>query len=91
MVGRLAQGAHTVSELAEPFQISLAAASKHIKVLEHAGLLKRDVQGRVHWCSLDPAPLRGVQDWLRFYDQFWTGRLDTLDDVIKNLGGKNNG
>ena len=91
MVGRLAVGERTVGDLAEPFHISLAAASKHIKVLEKVGLLKRTVKGRVHWCALDTAPLDEVRQWLRFYDHFWTERLDALETVLHTLGENNNG
>jgi len=91
MLGRVAVSARTVSELAEPFQMSLAAASKHIKVLENAGLLKRTVHGRIHICSLDPRPLAEARNWLRFYEQFWSGRLDAMDAVIQKIGELGNG
>jgi DNA-binding transcriptional ArsR family regulator len=79
MVGRLATTPElTVSELAAPLEMSLAAASKHVKVLERAGLLRRTVQGRRHVCRLDPAPLAGAAEWLRFYERHWDERLDAL-------------
>ena len=78
MLFSLAQGEHSVTELAEPFRMSLAAASKHVKTLERAGLVRRTVQGRTHVCRLDPGPLAEVHDWLRFYERFWNERLDTL-------------
>ena len=78
MLRSLAQGEHTVTELAEPFRMSLAAASKHVKTLERAGLVRRTVQGRTHVCRLDPGPLAEAQDWLRFYERFWNERLDAL-------------
>ena len=78
MLHSLAQGEHTVTELAEPFRMSLAAASKHVKTLERAGLVRRTVQGRTHLCRLDPEPLAEAQDWLRFYERFWNERLDNL-------------
>lgn len=87
MLGRIAMRARTVTELAEPFQMSLAAASKHIKVLESAGLLKRSVRGRVHLCSLDPEPLAEARNWLRFYEQFWSERLDAMEAVIRKIEG----
>ena len=62
--------------------ISLAAASKHIKALENAGLIRREVVGRTHLCSLDPEPLALAHGWLGFYRQFWTERLDALDDLL---------
>jgi DNA-binding transcriptional ArsR family regulator len=84
MLHKLAGGEHTVSELAQPFDMSLAAASKHIKALEHAGLLRREVRGRTHVCRLEPGPLASAQQWLRFYEQFWSGRLDALDQLLRN-------
>lgn len=83
MLGELAAGERTVGELAEPFAISLAAVSKHIKVLESAGLVRRDVRGRTHVCSLDPVPLMTADQWLGVYRRFWTGRLDTLERILR--------
>ena len=83
MLRDLADGERTVSQLAQPFSISLAAASKHIKALESAGLIRREVQGRTHMCRLDPGPLASAQAWLRFYERFWTGRLDVLEGLLR--------
>ena len=83
MLGELAAGERTISELAEPFAISLAAVSKHIKVLESAGLVRRDVRGRTHVCSLDPVPLMSADQWLGVYRRFWSGRLDTLERILR--------
>ncbi|MCP8940829.1 metalloregulator ArsR/SmtB family transcription factor [Alsobacter sp. SYSU M60028] len=83
MLRELAGGERTVGQLAEPFAISLAAASKHIKVLEHAGLIRREVRGRTHLCRLDPGPLATAHDWLAFYERFWTGRLDILERLLR--------
>jgi DNA-binding transcriptional ArsR family regulator len=82
MLGRLAAGALTVGELAEPLSMSLAAASKHIKVLERAGLVERTVDGRRHICRLDPLPLASADAWLRHYERYWTERLDALEALI---------
>lgn len=82
MLRELAAGERTVSQLAEPFDISLAAASKHIKALEKAGLIRREVRGRTHLCRLDPGPLAGAHQWLSFYEAFWTGRLDALEELL---------
>ena len=76
-------GERTVSQLAEPFAISLAAASKHIKALENAGLIQREVRGRTHVCRLDPGPLASAHEWLSFYERFWTERLDILDRLLR--------
>jgi DNA-binding transcriptional ArsR family regulator len=83
MLRELTAGERTVSQLAQPFSISLAAASKHIKALENAGLIRREVRGRTHLCSLEPGPLADAHDWLAFYERFWTDRLDVLDRLLR--------
>lgn len=83
MLRDLAGGERSVGQLAEPFAISLAAASKHIKALEHAGLIRREVRGRTHLCRLDPGPLADAHHWLTFYERFWTTRLDELDRLLR--------
>ncbi len=83
MLRELSDGERTVSQLAEPFAISLAAASKHIKALENAGLIRREVRGRTHVCRLDPGPLASAYEWLSFYQHFWTERLNILDQLLR--------
>jgi len=83
MLRTLAGGERTVGELARPFAISLAAASKHIKSLEKAGLIRREVRGRTHVCRLEPRPLASAHEWLSFYEAFWTGRLDILERLLR--------
>lgn len=83
MLRQLAEGERNIGELAAPFDMSLAAASKHVKVLERAGLVRRVVHGRTHICRLEPAPLAAADEWLRFYEQFWNRRLDALDALLK--------
>ena len=83
MLRELSLGERTVSQLAEPFAMSLAAASKHIKALESAGLIHREVRGRTHMCRLAPAPLAGAHHWLTFYERFWTDRLDALERLLR--------
>ena len=83
MLRELAGGERTVGQLAKPFAISLAAASKHIKALEKAGLIRRKVHGRTHLCRLDPGPLASAQKWLSFYERFWTDRLDVLEQLLR--------
>ncbi|WP_144184651.1 ArsR/SmtB family transcription factor [Elioraea rosea] len=83
MLGELMAGERTVGELARPFAISLAAASKHIKALEKAGLIRREVRGRTHLCRLEPGPLASAHEWLSLYEAFWTSRLDTLDRLLR--------
>ncbi len=72
-----------VGELAAPFNMSLAAASKHIKVLERAGLVRRSIEGRTHVCRLDAQPMHGGLEWIRHYEQFWNQRLDKLDALLQ--------
>jgi DNA-binding transcriptional ArsR family regulator len=83
MLRRLAAREHSVSELAEPFDMSLAAASKHIRTLEEAGLLRRTVEGRTHRCRIEPGPLQGIGRWLRHYERFWNQRLDALERALE--------
>jgi DNA-binding transcriptional ArsR family regulator len=83
MLKELADGERSVGQLAEPFAMSLAAASKHIKALENAGLIHREVRGRTHLCRLQPAALAKAHEWLRDYEHFWTGRLDDLERLLR--------
>jgi DNA-binding transcriptional ArsR family regulator len=83
MLRRLAGGALTVGQLAEPLAMSLAAASKHVQVLERAGLLDRTVSGRRHLCRLRAAPLAQAEAWLRWYEPFWNDRLDALAQLFR--------
>jgi DNA-binding transcriptional ArsR family regulator len=83
MLRELADGDRTVSQLAEPFPISLAAASKHIKVLENAGLIRREVRWRTHVCHLQPGPLAQAHEWLGSYERFWTERFDALERLLR--------
>lgn len=83
MLRSLAAGQRTISELAAPFSMSFAAASKHVRVLERAGLVQRTVAGRSHVCRIDPAPLAAASEWLRFYETFWNERFDGLDALLK--------
>jgi DNA-binding transcriptional ArsR family regulator len=82
MLRSLAAGEQNIGELAEPHRMSFAAASKHVKVLERAGLVRRRVQGRTHVCRLEPTLLATADEWLRFYERFWTERLDLLGDLL---------
>jgi len=82
MLRSLAQGEKTVGELAEPYPMTLAAASKHIKVLEKAGLIRREIRWRTHICHLEAAPLKQAMDELAQYQRFWTERLDVLERLL---------
>lgn len=84
MLRRLAKGEHTVGELAAPYQMSLAAASKHIQTLEKAGLVKRTVRGRIHYCRIDPRPLARADDWLKAYERLWDTRIDRLTEMLRH-------
>lgn len=84
MLRRLARQEHTVGELAEPFEMSLAAASKHVKTLEQAGLVQRTVRGRVHYVRLDPRPLAQADEWLRSYERLWDKRLADLEAMLRH-------
>ena len=83
MLASLALGEKSIGELAEPFAMSFAGASKHVKVLEEAGMVRREVRGRTHICRLEPRPLASADQWLRHYERFWTGRLDTLEQLLR--------
>jgi DNA-binding transcriptional ArsR family regulator len=83
ILARLATGDATVSELAEPYEMSLAAISKHLKVLEGAGLISRGREAQWRPCHLEAAPLRGVVAWLESYRRFWDNSLDSLADYLK--------
>lgn len=87
MLRSLAEGERTVGELAGPFDMSLAAASKHIKALENAGLVRRRVVGRTHLCRLEARPLARAHEWINFYERFWTSRLDILEDLLHREAG----
>ena len=84
MLHRLADAPSSVGELAAPYRMSLAAASKHIKALERAGLVRRRVQGRTHLCQLEAGPLEDAHAWLDFYRRFWTQSFDILDALLKS-------
>ena len=83
MLASLALGEKSIGELAEPFAMSFAGASKHVKVLEDAGLVRREVRGRTHVCRLEAGPMASADEWLRHYERFWTGRLDALEQLLR--------
>jgi DNA-binding transcriptional ArsR family regulator len=83
LLARLAQAPARVTELAKPFAMSLPAVSRHIRVLEEAGLVIRAVDGRVHECSLDALPLKSAEDWLRNYRRFWRANLESLARYVE--------
>jgi DNA-binding transcriptional ArsR family regulator len=83
MLRSLAGGERSVGDLAAPFEMSLAAASKHIKALERAGLVRRRVVGRTHLCRLEPGPLADAHEWIGFYERFWNSRFDVLEGLLR--------
>ena len=85
ILARLASGETSVTELAEPFEISLPAVTKHLKVLERAGLITRSREAQWRPCRLDAKPLRDVADWVVQYRRFWEERLDRLEDYLRKL------
>lgn len=84
MLARLAREEMSVAELSKPFRITKSAITKHLKVLEKAGLLHRTIEGRVHRCRLDPEPLHAVSEWVGFYEKFWNKKFDALDAYLKD-------
>ncbi len=85
ILARLARGEATVNQIAEPFPISLQAISKHLKVLEKAGLVTRGKEAQWRPCRLDAGPLRDAAEWIITYRQFWDQRYDQLDDYLKQV------
>lgn len=85
IISRLSRtGPQRVTEIAEPFDMSLNAVSKHLKVLEHAGLIRRTKVGRDHIIEFDSSPLQEVAGWIHPYEKFWAHRLDRLEEHFKN-------
>jgi DNA-binding transcriptional ArsR family regulator len=85
ILARLSQGEATVNDLAEPFDISLPAVSRHLKVLETAGLISRSREAQWRPCKLEPAALRAVDGWLERYRRFWTGSFDRMEAYLAEL------
>jgi DNA-binding transcriptional ArsR family regulator len=82
ILARLAQGEASITELAQPFGMSFPAISKHLRVLEQAGLLHQRKLGRTHYCRLEAKPMRDAAAWLAFYQRFWDAQLQSLDDYL---------
>ena len=90
ILGRLAKGEATVNQLAEPFDMSLPAISKHIKVLEDAGLITRTRNAQFRPCRLNPAALQAVSDWTKQYRHIWEARFDAMDNTLKQIKEQDN-
>ena len=91
ILARLARGEASVTELAEPFDLSLPAVSKHLKVLQRAGLIEQGRQAQWRPCRLKPAPLRDVADWVGRYRGHWEASFDRLDEYLRELQEKEHG
>jgi DNA-binding transcriptional ArsR family regulator len=85
ILARLAQGEATVSELAAPFDVSLPAVSKHLRVLESAGLLHREIDGRIHHCHLAAQPMKDAAAWIETYRVFWEAQLEVLAHYLESI------
>ncbi len=88
ILARLASGEASVTELADPFEMSMPAISKHLKVLERAGLIVRKREAQWRPCRLDPSRLKDVSEWVEYYRQFWEQSFDRLDDYLHELKKK---
>ena len=88
ILARLATGHSSVSELAEPFDISLPAVSRHLRVLRNAGLITRHKDGRVRRCKLDASPLQAASDWVESYRQFWESQFNSLAEYLQRAQDK---
>jgi len=88
ILARLAAGEATVTQLAAPFAMSMPAVSRHLKVLEHAGLITRGREAQWRPCRITAAPLKDVADWLAHYQRFWTESLDRLDEYLQEVQKK---
>lgn len=87
IVVRLSEGPASVSALAEPLEMSLPAVIQHIEVLQKSGIVRSEKVGRVRTCTLEPAPMREVEQWIAQHRQVWEGRFDRLGDVLKSTYG----
>ncbi len=86
ILGRLADSPGTVTELAEPFEMSLPAVSKHLRVLSDAGLIQKERDGRLRRCSLEAGSLRPANDWMQQYRRFWEESFDSLEQYLEGIG-----
>lgn len=90
IISKLADGEISIMEIATPFNMSLPAVTKHIRILEQAGLVKRRKAGRVNYCRLNAKPLQDASKWLVFYQEFWDAKLDSLANFLENDSKKGN-
>jgi len=83
ILAQLANGSASIGELARPYSISKPAVTKHMKILEGAGLIRREVRGRTHTCTLSTSGLKTAEDWIHFHRKFWESRFDALEQLLK--------
>ena len=88
ILARLAEGDTSVTELAEPFDVSLPAVMKHLQVLEEAGLITREKEGRVSRCRLNASPLQNAAEWIDSYERFWRNKLNALETHLRRRHGR---
>lgn len=88
LVAALSEGERSIKDLCRPFHVSFQAISKHVRVLERAGLVRRRVVGRTHLCSLEPTGLASADQWIRHYERLWNERFDALDTMLKAEAAK---
>ena len=88
MIARLSAGPATIGELGRPFPITKPAVTKHVKVLERAGLIRRKRSGRTHYCTLQSKPMEQARDWIEWHSRFWKASLDALTDYVEKTNGK---
>ncbi len=87
MISRLSIGPATIGELGRPYNITKPAVTKHVKILERAGLIQRQRSGRIHRCTLQPKPMKQARDWIEHHQRFWKGSLDALADYVEITSG----
>lgn len=91
ILANLASGQATVLQLAEPYEVSVPAISKHLQLLERANLVTRNKKGRVHYLNLNPAPLKEADEWIKTYQAFWQNQFNALDSFLKEVSAKQEG
>jgi DNA-binding transcriptional ArsR family regulator len=89
ILAQLANGSSTIGELSRPYDISAPAISKHMRILEQAGLIQREKCGRQHHCTLATKNLQSAEDWINFHRNFWESRIDSLEEMLRTQNSKN--
>lgn len=89
ILAQLANGSSTIGELSRPYEISAPAISKHMRILEKAGLIRREKSGRQHHCTLATKNLQSAEDWINFHRNFWESRIDSLEEMLRTQNSKN--